>query len=130
MFFIDLLFVIVFALLLTLIFVAGFRYSGPWGIWWAFLLIILLGVWAGGLWFAPTLYQPTWLGLAGIPALFTGLFIALLLAAATPAARPPRTRKEAIVAQQEAEEVTFTAINIFFWILVVGLIVMIFIAYL
>lgn len=128
MFFVDLLFVMVFALLLTLIFVAVLRYSGPWGFWWAFLLLIFLGIWAGGLWFTPGFIQPVWLGLSGVPALVTGLFVALLLAAATPA-RPPRTRKE-VITQQEVEEMTFTAMNIFFWMLVVGLIVTIILAYL
>lgn len=87
MFFIDLLFALVIALLLTAVFAAGFRRRGPWGIWWIFLLVIFLAAWAGGVWmtpFGPTLFDVYWL-----PFVFVGLVAALLLAAAA----PPTTRR-------------------------------------
>jgi len=130
MFLLDLLFALVFALLLTGIFTAAFRRRGPWDIWWGFLLVIFLGIWAAGLWITPVPFAPTWLTLSWLPALIVGIFLALLLAAATPPQPPrtPPTRRTA--AREEVEDVTLIALDVFFWVLVVGLIISIVVAYL
>jgi hypothetical protein len=125
MFIADFLFALAVGLLLTALFGAVFRTRGPGAAWWTFLLIVFLAAWAGGLWvrpFGPPLFGVTWL-----PFLLMGLFFALLLAAAIPV-RPPRTRAEAI-AQARAEEATVTAIGVFFWILLIGLLVSILLGY-
>jgi hypothetical protein len=127
MFFVDLLFALAVALLLTAIFTAGFRNRGPWGMWWVFLLVIFLGTWAGGLWLAP--FGPTLFDVAWLPFLFVGLLVALLLAAAVPLARPPRTYGEAAVAEARAEEAAIAAFSIFFWILLISLAVAVVLAY-
>jgi hypothetical protein len=129
-FLVDVLFALVFALLLTGIFTAAFRRRGPWDIWWGFLLVIFLGIWAAGLWITPVPFGPTWLTLSWLPALIVGVFLALLLAAATPPQPPrtPRTRRAA--PREEVEETTLIALDVFFWVLVVGMVVSIILAYL
>jgi hypothetical protein len=129
-FLVDVLFALVFALLLTGIFTATFRRRGPWDIWWGFLLVIFLGIWAAGLWITPVPFGPTWLTLSWLPALIVGVFLALLLAAATPPQPPrtPRTRRAA--PGEEVEETTLIALDVFFWVLVVGMVLSIILAYL
>ena len=102
MFLIDLLFALMMALALTGIFTATVKRRGPWELWWGFLLVIFLGIWAGGLWFNPVIVGPAWLTISWLPALLIGIFLAILLAATTPS-QPPRTRREQI-AQEQAEE--------------------------
>lgn len=117
MFFIDLLFALAVALLLTLIFAAILGTRGPWASVWVFLLVVFLAAWAGGLWitpFGPPLFDTYWL-----PFLLVGLIFALLLAAVTPVA-PPRTRREAI-AQAREEEAAVAALTVFFWVLIIAL---------
>jgi len=125
MFFIDLLVALVVALLMTAIFVAGFRSRGPWGVWWVFLLVVFMAAWAGGAWitpFGPTLFDAYWL-----PVLVAGFFFALLLVAAAPPA-PPRTRAETI-AEARAEEETAVVFGVFLWVLLIGLALTIVLAY-
>jgi hypothetical protein len=126
MFFADFLFALAIGLLLTVIFGAGFRRTGPWGAWWAFLLIVFLAAWVGGVWVRPIgapLFGVNWL-----PLLFMGALFALLLASVVPAS-PPRTRAEAVV-RAETEEAVAVAFGAFFWILLVGLLVAVLLGYL
>ncbi|MGC9357561.1 MAG: hypothetical protein ACP5GX_06840 [Anaerolineae bacterium] len=126
MFLIDFLFALAVALLLTAIFAVLFRTTGPWSSFWIFLAVIFLAAWAGGLWVAPL--GPTLLGAYWLPFLLVGLFFALLMAAATPVARAPRTPREA-VAEIEAEREAATAFSVFFWILLVGLLIAVILGY-
>lgn len=122
MFFVDLLFALVVALLLTAVFFAGFRRPGPWGIWWIFLLVVFLAAWAGGVWiepFGPPLFNVYWL-----PFVFVGLIFALLVAAAAPPA-PPRPYATATAPQEPVA----VAVDLFFWVMVVGLLLAIIVAY-
>jgi len=117
MFFIDLLFALAVALLLTLIFAAILGARGPLGQCLGLFARRFSGRWAGGLWitpFGPPLFDTYWL-----PFLFVGLIFALLLAAVAPVA-PPRTRREAI-AQAREEEAAVAALTVFFWILIIAL---------
>jgi len=116
---------LVIALLLGIIFTA-FGWRGPWEAIWVFLLILFLFTWVGGVWSAP--YGPPLWGVYWLPFLFFGFLLILLVAAAAPV-RKPRTRREAIE-QVEAEETTFAAFNIFFWLLLLGLVVALLIRYL
>jgi hypothetical protein len=135
MFLIDLFFVFVIALVLSL-FLAVFMGWRPPGrmettAWVStlFLFIILfLAVWAGGVWiipFGPPLWGGYWL-----PFFVVGLVISFLLlaAASAPAPRKPRTRMEA-VQQAEDRENAERVFNVFFGILAVGLIASIVVAY-
>lgn len=125
MLFIDLLFALVVALGLTLIFAGLFRNAGPWALWWMFLLLVFLAAWAGGVWITPI--GPQLFGRYWLPFLLAGLFFALLLAAAAPIS-PPRTEEGAQLVAR-AEGATSTGVSIFLWILLLGLIVAIFVAY-
>ena len=126
MFFIDLLFVIVIAFLLTGIFGAGVgRRRGYSGLW-VFLIILVLATWAGGLWITPVgpaLWGVNWLGF-----MLVGIAFALLLSAFLPPAKSPRTKKEAIE-QAEAEEDAAIVLNVFFWVTVIGFAAAIILAY-
>ena len=127
MFFADFLFALAIGLLFTVVFAALFRNRGPWGLWWVFLLIVLLGAWAGGVWTTPAAIGPPLFGVYWLPLFVFGLIFALVLAAATPVT-PPRTRGEAI-AQAQAEEAAVAVFGIFFWVMLVGLIVAVILGY-
>jgi hypothetical protein len=122
MFIIDLLFVLVIAVILTTIFGTALL-KANWGSFLlAFFLILLFGTWAIGLWitpFGPVLWGGYWLTF-----LMIGLFIAVLLAAFTP---PLNTsyQETSIEEENNVEEVRWSALNIYFWILIIGLIIMI-----
>jgi hypothetical protein len=126
MFLVDLLLAFVVALLFTAMLSAVFHNSGPWGIWWVFLLVVFLATWAGGLWLTP--FGPTLFDVAWLPFLFVGLIVTLILAAVVPPARPPRTYGEA-VAEVQAQEAALAAFSIFFWIMLLGLILVIMLGY-
>lgn len=117
MFFVDLLFALVVALLLTAIFSAGFRNRGPWGLWWVFLLVVFLAAWAGGVWLTP--FGPPLLDVYWLPFLFVGLVVALLIAAAVPP--EPRRPRAPVAASEVATEEAVAAFSIFFWVLLIGL---------
>jgi hypothetical protein len=124
MFFVDFSFALVVGLLLTALFAAIFDARGPWDIWWAFLLIVFLAAWVGGVWvtpFGPTLFEVAWL-----PFLFVGLIFALLMAAIPPTR--PRTYGKA-VAEARAEETAVTVLSIFFWLLIVLMVIALIVAY-
>lgn len=125
MFLLDFLFALILGLLLTAIFTAGFRVRGPWGAWWAFLLIVVLAAWAGATWTRPI--GPPLFGVNWIPLVFAGILFAVLLAAVVPS-RPPRTRAEAI-AQARSEEAAVAVFGIFFWVLLVSLLIAVLLGY-
>ncbi len=122
MFFVDLIFALLVGLLLAVLFSALFDARGPWDVFWAFLLIVILGSWVGGLWLVP--FGPVLFDVAWIPFLLAGLFFALLLAAATP---PRRTVVRGGAAAPGSEAAL--AFSIFFWILLAGFIAAIILAY-
>lgn len=127
MFFPGLLFALVIACLLTLIFAIGFRRQG-WGIGlMLFFLILFLATWAGGLWITPI--GPLWWGIPWLSFLWVGIIMALLLAALIPDGR--RSQAGGVPKRPTAAEAdTLMAIDIFFWVLIAGLLVTIIIRYL
>ena len=127
MFLPGLLFALVIACILTIIFAVGFRRQ-EWGAGLLlFFLILFLATWAGGLWLTPI--GPLWWGVPWLSFLLVGLVIALLLVALIPAGRPPRINRDPR-RQARASAETLMAIDIFFWVLIVGLLVTIVIRYL
>ena len=126
MFLIHFILALLIAGLFTAIFAAGFRghrsRTGLLG----FFLILLFATWAIALWVPPfgwTLYGVAWL-----PFLMIGFFLALIMLAFIPPARPPVNRQEArqIVREQQASLVAF---DLFFWVLLGGLLVVILTSY-
>lgn len=129
MFWIDLLFVFLFALIFSSILGLGLGWRHPAradavGISILFLFIILLVVmWAAAAWLpplGPALYGTSWLTI-----LIVGLAISLLiLAVSMPVSRQPVPEKTATRAEHEA-----AAFGAFFWILILGLLILGIVAY-
>lgn len=128
MFIADLLTAIVIAGILVAIFGVGLRRGAGAGLFW-FFLILLLGTWAGGLWIAPM--GPPLFGVSWLSYLIVGLFFALLIMALLPPIEgpPPATTARA-AAEMEAEAEAFVALNMFFWIVLVGLLIAVVTGYL
>ena len=127
MFFSGLLFALVIACLLTLIFAIGFRRQG-WGIGlMIFFLVLFLATWAGGVWLTPI--GPVWWGVPWLSFLLVGIVMALLLVALIPDGRRARPAADP-TRETPAERDTLVAIDIFFWVLIAGLFVTIIIRYL
>ena len=136
MFFVDLLFALIVALILTLILVPlmGWRRPGYEATWrtavFVFLLVFLFA-WAGGVWlmpFGPTFYTVYWL-----PFVVVAVLYALLLLAAAPP-RLPGSRSRGVVtnaaAEARREEVAAKAFGLFFWVLAVLLAIALLVHYL
>jgi len=102
------------------------------GLFWLFL-IIFMATWAGGVWLRP--FGPTLWGIHWVTFFLVGLIFALILAVFSPG-RPPRGRHETldmlerIEQEKEIEQFTYITLNIFFWVLLLVLVVVIFIHYL
>jgi len=125
MFFVDLVFAFLAALLLSLLFTAGFRRPADWANFLIFFVVVFLAAWAGGVWLTP--FGPAVWGVYWLPFLLVALVIALILAALVPN-RPPRSRRQAELQAEEAAEAE-TALSVFFWILMVVLLIGIIVHY-
>jgi len=128
MFFMDLVFVLFLALILTLIFAVGFRRQSWGGGLILFFLVLFLATWAGGVWITP--FGPVWWGISWLPFIFVGLVIALLLTATM---RPDRIRPReggGVDMKPRAEVESLAALDAFFWVLFCGLLLAIIVGYL
>ena len=114
-------FLLLTAIVLTLIFSYIFRNPGPWGSFWAFLAILFLAMFAFTLWVTPM--GPVWHDIAWFDALLIGLLLALLLGAAGEPRQREIVRNEKgevdLVAEAKAERGAMTLFGIFFWIFMV-----------
>jgi len=125
MIFADVLLALVFGVLFALLFGALFNgRDGAPGFLFVFLLFFFFA-WAGGIWVGP--FGPPLFGLYWLPGLIVTLLIFLLIAALA-SSRPPKSTAEA-KAEIEARQTTETVLGLFFWVLIVGLIVAIVLAY-
>jgi hypothetical protein len=107
---------------------------GPWNSFFWFFFVIFLFTWGGGVWLTP--FGPTGWGVSWMPFLLTGFFITLLLSAAT-----PRTVEDSAPSSSEVTDTTNseeqsvdeqrveTGLDVFFWLLIVFLMVVIFCHY-
>ena len=118
MFLFHLLFVLVITILMTTIFATGFPKHRTKNVLLGFFIILFFVTWAVGIWIPP-IGSPLW-GVPWISFLIVGLLFTLLLVALTPPAKPPRSQNEA-TKQSEAEKVAVSIFNIFFWILIISL---------
>ena len=122
------LFALAIALILALIFGAGFG-RHRWGAdLLIFFLLLFLFTWAGGLWITP--FGPAFWGVPFFSFLLVGLLFALLLAAVIPAAGEIPARGSAAEKVREGEKSAAIAINLFLWLLIAGLIIAIIAGYL
>jgi hypothetical protein len=129
MFWIDLIFAILVALLLVALFAAVFQVRGPWNSILWFFLVVLLVTWAGGVWLAPM--GPAVGGFYFFPFLLAGLVVVLLLAATT---TPPPKEGETVEfvdakEQRAGRRAVGAALGIFFWVLLMLLAAVIFFRY-
>jgi hypothetical protein len=121
--FIDFLTAFFIALIFGALIVAlfGRRGPGPLAGFLFFFMLLLLPIWAGGIWVTP--FGPTFYGTPWFSFLFIGIVIALLIGAATPPAsrRTGAIREEGSEAEAAAEATTMV-IGVFFWIFMIALI--------
>lgn len=127
MFFFEFLFVLLLTLILTTMFAVGIRRRTTWNILLPFFLILFLATWATGIWIRPI--GPVIGGIFWLPFLVIGLLYAFLLTAFIPSSQPPRTSREK-VRQKVREQEVLSVLNVFFWLLIIGLIVVIIARYL
>lgn len=127
---------ILIAILISAVFYYGFSYTGPWGSFWTFFLVLLLIVWAASLWVEPV--GPVYWGVAWVPLFFIGLIFALLLAAVpTYDTRPEEdviieeevAEPSEIQRRREAEAASAAAIGWIFWAFIAILFLAVIIGY-
>jgi Ca2+/Na+ antiporter len=122
MFFIDLLFALVIALILGSIFCAGCRGYRSGSVLAGYLLVLFIATWAAAIWIQP--FGPLLWGVPWLVFFMVGLIVALILASLTPPARRPLHATEALEEARE-ERAVAEVFNVFFWILIVCLLVVI-----
>lgn len=122
----DLLLALMIAILLTSLFGLLFRGLRKGSEIWIFFLILFLASWAGGIWLTP-FGQPIF-GVSWLSFLSIGLFTALVLTALIPPSRPQRMA-DTPKAQTGQEARAVFNVDIFFWVLLLGLFVAILVAY-
>ena len=121
-FFIDLILVFLVALIFTLIFAAGFRKQRSRTSLGGFFLLLMLGTWAIYAWVPPA----GWLvyGVAWFQLLLIGLMIALLMAAfISPVTADDSQREKKEI--DKSEQASLIAFDLFFWLLLIGLMIII-----
>ncbi len=117
----GILYLVALAFLITVFFRFLLRVSGPWGSFWAFFIIILLGILAADIWISPI--GPYFADIYWVPPIAAGLVIALLLAATTPS---PKARSEMDAERRtNRQEAAAVALGTFFWFLLVFLVILI-----
>ena len=108
-----------------------FDTHGPWNSFFWFFAVIFLFAWGGGSWIAP--FGPIGWGVAWLPIVVMGVFMALLLTAATPRSNRSRSRitdQATVGSKAEASAVAkaevMVTVDFFFWalIIVLGLVVL------
>ena len=115
----EIIFTIIGALLIGLLFYYVFKTTGPWGNFWIFLLILILAGLAAELWIEPV--GPVYYNVAWVPTLFVILLFALILSAATPSRR--RVRGTTVSERKEIESSGVLGLGIFFWFFLFFLII-------
>ncbi len=117
----DFIFSIFIALIIGSIFSFGFKRSGPWGVFWIFILLLFFAALAARLWVAPI--GPVYYGFTWVPTIFfVFLFALLITASAEPNYRtgnlPPKK-----LSSEEEEIKAGPVLGIFFWIMMVFLLI-------
>lgn len=120
MIFLDLFYVLVTTLVLTAVFAVGFRRQRRWQIVLVFFVTLFLTTWAVGVWISPA-PSTSWL-----PYLIVGLLFALLLTALIPLSR---TLQGGRTREAEEKAIAIVVMDLFFWILVIGLVAAIIVRY-
>ncbi len=114
----EVIFSIITAIVIGILFYYVFKSTGPWGTFWSFLLILILVGLATSAWIEPI--GPVFYNVAWIPILFVILLFAFFLAAAS---EPGRYRKLPRTEAEEEEERAGAVLGIFFWIFILFLLI-------
>lgn len=117
MFIVHLVLSLVLAALAIGVLVFGLRRRGKWNRVLPLFVVLFLAIWAGGVWvapFGPPLFDVHWL-----PFLLTAVLLATLIAAVVPPSKVTRAR----IAQSEHEFAE--GLDIFFWILIGALLLVV-----
>jgi hypothetical protein len=114
------------ALIVTLLTV-GLGRRGPGAGLGATFALLFLATWAGGVLMRPV--GPPLRGVSWLSFLLVGLFVGLLVATLVRPGWRPRTRGEAL-RQAEARDQARSLLNVFFWVLISGLLVVLAASYL
>ncbi|MGK7395772.1 MAG: hypothetical protein ACNS62_14425 [Candidatus Cyclobacteriaceae bacterium M3_2C_046] len=119
--FVEILLALIIAIIITVIFVIGFKNRGPWGSIWAFFLIIFLAIWAASLWVSPR--GPFLYGVAWMPIAFVGVVFALIISAAAPPSNRETIQHNRKIDPELKQKTTINTFSLFFWLLLVILVV-------
>lgn len=119
MFLASLIVSLIVSVILTAVFVWGFRRKGPWASILAFFIVVFLSSWAGGMWISP--FGPTVQNIQWLPFAMVGLITALFLAAAVPN-WSTRVRTE-VGAQPERRRPPVALLSAYYWVAIILLIV-------
>ena len=118
--------VLIVSILVSVIFAMGFKSKGPWDNIIPFFIILFLGVWVASVWIKPV--GPSVMGVYWAPILFATLIMTIFLAAATPRRRGSNKQPSSSESREKIRK-SKKMINVFFWVLVVLLGILIFIGY-
>lgn len=128
MFYLEMIYAMLIALAIALVWTIGLRKRGPWATIPWFVLAVFLCAWAGGIWVSP--FGPTGWGVSLLPFLLMGTLGALFLVSAAPhvgrikvAAR--RKAPDDAHAEHSMSERNEGALNAFFWVVTAVMLVMI-----
>ncbi len=117
---VQIIFTILAAIFIGTLFYYVFKFSGPWGTLWSFLLVLIAAGLAGAAWIEPV--GPVFYDIAWFPIIFVIVAFAILLAAVT----PPNIRR-GLESDEEGsgtlrKEAPYVVLSGFFWIFLVLLI--------
>jgi hypothetical protein len=131
MFFLELIYALAIGISISWIWSYAFNTHGPWNSFFWFFMVIFLFSWGGRFWVPP--FGPLGWGVAWMPILAMGIFMALLLTAVTPRDRRHKARGWAKPANAAAakkmaatEKAIETSFDIFFWMLIVVMVAFVF----
>jgi hypothetical protein len=118
MFIADLLVALAFGLFIVWVVSLAFGTKGPWDSFLWFFVVVALFAWAGGAWLVP--FGPRYMGIGWFPIMFMGFLAVLLLTAAS-----PRKSRNPVALKPETESARESriAVDVFFWLLLVCLLV-------
>lgn len=119
--FFQILFSILLALIVASFFYYLFKYTGPWGSFWTFVLVLILAGLTASVWIEPV--GPMLYNIAWVPILAVILLFALFIAALTP---PRYNRKQPMqedIPEPAGDELPVLAISTVFWVFLFALLV-------
>lgn len=122
---IDVLFAMTIALMITIVFAVAFKTRGPWGSVWAFFLIIFLAVWAASLWVNPA--GPEVFGYSLIPIALVGVIFALIIASSVSTGSQAEIKSPS--SDPSLRKSNFSGFSVYFWLTLLMLSIIIIFGY-